>query len=153
MPGVAAGAYPGQTSAIDVMPTVLGLFDQPAPDWVQGRSLVPAVRDPKDGGREFSISTIPFANPGDRVRSVDNIRRRLTSGLVTTVTAGEWSLLYSVEPGMSELYHLPSDPGQSKNVIGENADTARDVHGFLVKFMKDTGVADSLVNPRLELRL
>ena len=31
--------------------------------------------------------------------------------------------------------------------------TDTDVHGFLVKFMKDTGVADSLVNPRLELRL
>ena len=153
VPGVAAGAYQGQTSAIDMMPTVLGLFDQPAPVWVQGRSLVPAVRDPKEGGREFSISTIPFANPGDRIRSVDNVSRPLTSGLVTTVTAGEWSLLFSVEPGMSELYHLPSDPGQEKNIIGDNADTARDVHGFLVKFMRDTGVAESLMKPRLELLL
>ena len=54
---------------------------------------------------------------------------------------------------MSELYHLPSDPGQEKNVIGDNAETARDVHGFLVKFMRDTGVADSLMKPRLELLL
>ena len=153
VPGAAAGSYEGQTSAIDVMPTVLELFDHPAPDWVQGRSLVPAVREGDQQGREFSISTIPFANPGDRVQSVDNVSRPLTAGLVTTVTAGEWSLLFSVEPGMSELYHLPSDPRQERNVIGDNVETAKEVHRFLVKFMQDTGVAEHLMKPRTELQI
>ena len=153
VPGVAAGAYGGTTTAVDVMPTVLELFGQAAPGWVEGRSLVPAARDPKVGGSEFAVSTIPFANPGDRVRSVDNISRPMLAGVVTTVTAGEWSLLYTVEPGLSELYHLPSDPKQERNVIGENIDTARELHGMLVGFMREAKLADDLLKPRLELRV
>ena len=153
VPGTDPGAYSGQSSAIDVMPTVLDLFGQESPTWVQGRSLLPAVGDAKHPGREYTISTIPFANPGDRVSSVDNVSRPLTAGLVTTVTSGDWSLLYSVEPGMSELYHLPSDPGQAKNLINVETDVAREVHGRLVGFMRETGLADDLLKPRLELRI
>ena len=36
VPGVSPGAYAGQSSAIDVMPTVLDLFGQEQPAWVQG---------------------------------------------------------------------------------------------------------------------
>ncbi len=153
VPGTDGGAYPGQSSAIDLMPTVLDIFDQPQPGWVQGRSLLPAVRDPKRPGRELTVSTIPFANPGDRVRSVDNMSRPITVGLVTTVTVGDWSLLYSVEPGMSELYHLPSDPGQRRNLIHTETELARDLHARLVAFMRDTNTAHHLTKPRLELRL
>ena len=153
VPGTSSGAYAGQSSAIDLMPTVLDLFAQERPGWVQGRSLLPAAHDTKHPGREFTISTIPFANPGDRVRSVDNVSRPLTAGLVTTVTAGDWSLLYSVEPGMSELYHLPSDPGQQKNLAHVERETAGEIHRRLVGFMRDTGLADDLMRPRLELRL
>ena len=153
VPGTTPGAYAGQSSAIDVMPTVLDLFGQEKPGWVQGRSLLPAARDTKHPGREFTISTLPFANPGDRVRSVDNVSRPLTAGLVTTVTAGDWSLLYSVEAGMSELYHLPSDPGQQKDLVHVEKEMAGEVHKRLVGFMRDTGLADDLVRPRLELRL
>ncbi len=99
------------------------------------------------------MSTIPFANPGDRVQSVDNVSRPLTAGLVTTVTTEEWTLLYSVDPGDSELYHLPSDPGQTRNVIGEKADVAKELHGLLVRFMKETNLAPHLLEPRLELRI
>ncbi len=153
VPGVEPGVYPGHSSVVDVMPTVMELFGKTPPGWVDGRSLLPAMRDLSTTGREYTISTIPFANPGDRVRSVDNVLRTLSTGLVTTVTAGEWALLYSVDPGKSELYHLPGDPQQGSNVIGENAETARELHGLLVKFMRETNVEDGLVQPRLELRL
>ena len=87
------------------------------------------------------------------MRSVDNISRTLTSGLVTTITAGEWSFLFSVEPGMSELYHLPSDPGQANNLIQRQPEIAREMHQFLVKFMRDTNVAEGLIAPRRKLLL
>ena len=54
---------------------------------------------------------------------------------------------------MSELYHLPSDPGQQKNLVHVESETAGEVHKRLVGFMKDTGLADDLMKPRLELRL
>ena len=153
VPGFEAASYGGQSSAIDVMPTVLDLFGQPAPPWVEGRSLLPAMRDPKTEGREFTVSTIPFANPGDRVRSVDNISRPLMAGPVTTFTSGEWSLLFSVEPGKSELYHLPSDPGQQTNVIHQKSDVAGELHRRLIAFMRDTNLDEHLLKPRLKLQL
>ena len=153
VPGIDPASFGGLSSAVDVMPTVLDLFDQPAPAWVEGRSLLPAMRDPKTPGRDFTVSTIPFANPGDRVSSVDNVSRPLMAGPVTTLTAGEWSLLFSIEPGMSELYHLPSDPGQRKNVIHEKTDVAGELHKRLLGFMRDTNLAEHLLKPRLKLHI
>ena len=152
-PGVRSGSYSGLSSAIDVMPTVLDILGQAVPEVVEGRSLLPAMRDPSTPGRDVVVSTIPFANPGDRVRSVDNVSRPLTEGLVTTVTAADWSLLFSVEPGESELYHLPSDPDQHQNLIQRKPETAKELHGSLMKFMRETDVPASLVRPRQELRL
>ena len=99
------------------------------------------------------MSTVPFANPGDSVDSVDNIRRRLSMAPVTTVSTDEWSLLYSIDEGMSQLYHLPSDPGQQTDAIGANPDIARSVHERLIKFMADTSLPEPLRKPRAELRL
>ena len=128
-------------------------MDKRIPESVEGISILPKVRDTSLPGRDFTITTVPFANPGDTVDSVDNIRRRLGIAPVTTVTMDDWSLLYSVDAGLSQLYHLPSDPLQQLNVIEEKPDLARQVHERLVKFMKDTNIPGALVKPRTELRI
>ena len=38
-------------------------------------------------------------------------------------------------------------------MIGQNESTARQLHGYLVRFMKETGVPAHLLEPRMELRL
>jgi arylsulfatase A-like enzyme len=153
VPGAVPGAYAGVTSAIDVMPTVLDWLEQPAPAWVEGRSLLPAMRNPQTPGRAFAVSTIPFANPDDEVNSVDNVSRKLQEPLVTTVTSAEWAFLYTPVPGRSELFHLPSDPRQEQDVIGKHPEVARDHHRVLLEFMRETRVPPRLVEPRRELRL
>ena len=152
-PGQLYGTYDGLTSAIDVMPTVLDIKGQKIPEWVQGISLLPKVRDGSAPGRDFTVTTMPFANPGDPVHAVDNIRRNLYNAPVTTITSGEWSLLYSVDEGVSELYRLSSDPGQQKNVIASNEAIAKGLHEYLVAFMRDTNLPQHLLESRLELRL
>ena len=152
-PGITPGAYSGLSSAIDVMPTVLDLLGLDIPAFVQGRSLAPALRDGSHSGREFVISSLPFANPGDPVQSVDNFLRDLKDFPVTTVTAGEWSLLYSPEPGVSQLYNLNADPHQLDNVIEGDMDFAGELHKLLVEFMRETEVPERLLKPRLELRM
>ena len=134
------------------MPTVLDLLEMEVPDSVQGRSLAPGMRNGSVSGREYVVSSIPFANPGDPVHSVDNLLRPLVDSPVTTITAREWSLLYSPRKGWSELYNLSSDPGQQENVIGGHKDIAEDLHQYLVKFMHETAVPERLMEPRLELR-
>ena len=147
VPGVPPGAYGGLSSAIDVMPTVLDLLGLDIPDFVQGRSLAPALGDPARTGRDYVVSSIPFANPGDAVQSVDNFLRDLKDPPVTTVTAGNWSLLYSPAPGVSQLYDLASDPQQLDNVIGSHTDVAGEIHRLLVDFMRETEVPTACWNP------
>ena len=84
---------------------------------------------------------------------MDNIRRQLGASPVTTVTAGDWSLLYSMDEGMSELYELSADPRQQMDLIHDRPEVAKELHGLLVKFMRETGVPDGLLNPRLEIRI
>ena len=152
VPGVEPGSYGGITAAVDLMPTVLDLMGREIPEWVEGESLVPSIHDRSTRGREFTITTVPFANPGDPVRSVDHVRRNLLVSPVTTVTTDDWALLYSPD-GESELYCLASDPGQERNAIGANPEIAREIHGYLKKFMRDTYLADHLASARSDLRL
>ena len=153
VPGIDAGASQAVSSAIDVMPTVLDIFDQPIPDWVEGRSLLPAMRGDADAGREFVVSAQPFANPGSQTRAVDDQSRPVVAAQVTTITTDKWSFLYSADPGMSELFHMESDPHQLTNVLAGHVDIATELHGHLVRMMKDTNLPPHLMEPRLELRL
>ncbi len=153
VPGVEPSAYDGMTSVVDVMPTVLDIAGVSSPGNVHGASLLPRMRDSSAAGREFTVSTIPFANPGDEVRSVDSIRRNLVNSQVTTITAGDWSLLYSTDEGMSELYNLANDPAQENNIISGNLEVAKEVHQYLLEFMRETGVSEHLLKPRQEFRL
>lgn len=153
MPGYQPGIYNGLTSAVDLMPTVMDMLGQEIPSFVDGESLLPMVKDPSVPGREYVLTTHLFVNPGECVRSVDDVSRVMAKSSATTVTTDEWSLIYGVEPGLSELYHLPSDPKQEKNVIRQHPEVARELHAHMVKFMKDTNVPRQKMEPRLELRL
>ena len=153
VPGVDPGVYTGLTSVVDVMPTVLDILGQSVPEAVQGSSLLPKMRDPVAAGRDFVISTIPFANPGEEVRHVDDLRRMLRASPVTTVTTDDWSLLYSMDAGVSELFNLKSDSAQQTNVIAANAEVAKELHQRMVKFMRDTNLSLHLLDTRLELKI
>ena len=133
------------------MPTVLQVLGCAIPDFVEGQSLLPKINDSTVSGREFTISSIPFANPGDPVRSVDNFLRMLKAPTVTTITSENYSLLYSPEAGQSKLYDLSLDSNQQKNIISDQPEVAKELHQYLVKFMRDTNVAEYLLKPRLEL--
>jgi len=150
MPRIRPGLYHGLTSAVDIMPTVLDILGQEIPRSVEGRSLLPAMRELSTKGREFVVTTHPFSNPRQVIRSVDG-QERETEGSDTTITTKEWSLLYHPEPGQSWLYHLPSDPKQEKNVIEGHPDVARELHQMLVKFMHDTNLPAELRDPRMKL--
>ena len=144
MPGVAPGVFKGLTSAVDVMPTVLEILGQKIQGSIEGRSLLPKMHDTSLPGRNYAISSIPFANPGDPVRSVDDFLRMLKVSTVTTITADKWSLIYSIEEGISELYDVMSDPKQKNDIISKHPDVAKELHEYLVKFMRDTNVPERL---------
>jgi arylsulfatase A-like enzyme len=153
IPGLPANSYNGLTSAIDMMPTVLDLMGQKGPDNIEGRSLLPMIKNPKKTSYEQIFSSSSFVNAGGVDNSVDGVTRLAEKASMATVTTDEWTLLYDIEPGGSELYNLKTDPKQEKNVIGKHHDVAKELHKLFVKHMKDTKVPQDKMTPRLELKL
>jgi len=153
VPGVEPGVYGGLASAIDLAPTVLDILGYETPSHMEGRSLLPAMRDSAVTGREFVITAAPFRSSGRPVKWVGDQMYYRTEDSSITVTTDEWSLIYSTEPGFSELYNLSSDPKQETNVIGEHPEIAKELHALLVGFMDDHDLPPERRDPRSELRL
>jgi arylsulfatase A-like enzyme len=151
LPGNAPGACKSLTSAIDLMPTVLDILNVDVPDWVEGRSILPMVKNPSLKGRKFVVSGGPFTDPPDENGYVPGRASHLLPGWDTTITTEEWTLLYSVKDPC-KLFHLPSDPNQEKDVIKDHPEVAKEIHSYFVQFLKDTKTADHLAKPRFELK-
>ncbi len=116
---LAAGTtIPGLTQPPDIFSTVVDLLEVPAAPWAQGYSLLPRLRG------EPSQQT--FAIGGCHPHERDGVG-------ALTVWTDEWCLLYSPVGGLdrSALFHLPTDPGNRRNVIGENQPVAKELFDTL----------------------
>jgi arylsulfatase A-like enzyme len=91
-------------SLVDLGPTLLDLAGIPVPQSFQGRSFFESSRRAGDA---------PPAAFGELMR----MRTRVTTGAF--IREGPWKLV--VAPKGPELYHLPSDPGEARNVSAEHA--------------------------------
>ncbi len=156
LPGV-GGTVNAQAFAqpVDLMPTVLDLLGVPIPGTVQGVSLVPACRG-EDHGRAFAVSAPTISGPDITVPHPTNR---------VTLTTEEWTLILGAQVGRlqseeatamvdslarritvmegpigPELYHLPTDPGCTHNVLADHQDTARRLQETLVAFLRDAGM-------------
>ena len=134
------------------MPTVLDLMGLEAPSWVEGRSLLGKMHDTSLPGREFTVTTVPFANPGDAVNAVDDRRRRMSHANVTTVTTDDWA-----PPLQSGRYALGAVQSQGRPEAGEQRsgqypERAEEIHGRLVGFMRETQLAPHMLEYRKRLR-
>ena len=57
------------------------------------------------------------------------------------MTTEEWALLSAPRGRPSELYHLGDDPQQTRNVLPEHPDVARELHARLLRFLETAGGA------------
>ena len=131
----------------------MDVMGQEIPSNVEGKSLVPMMKDPRVPGYEHVFSSSSFVNVGDTDNSVDSTMRRAANASMATVTTKDWTLLYDIEPGGSELYNLKSDPKQEKNVISQNTDVARELHKLFADYLRGSELSKVKLDPRLELRL
>ena len=97
------------------------------------------------------VSAVPLMNPGQDLAIVDSYYRVVREFQPVTITVPDWSMLYSARDEPLELYHLPSDPRQQRNVAEENPGIAREIHGRYVALLRELEVAPHLLEPRLEL--
>lgn len=142
--GVGAGKrIAGLAQHPDILPTILEFLHILIPRSVQGASLWPLVTGERASIHDYAISGRYSATAGRSGRA-DPLRARVFDGLVgtaiqaepVTVTDEEWSLL-STPFGGSELYHLPTDPGQTNNLLASRPDVVSRMRAALSLALDD----------------
>ena len=110
VPGVDGDRVDGQVGLDAIPPTVTELMSADAPDAWQGSSLAPVV---VDGDAPVDDPVVSVAVRGEEV-TTQPIPRSLDDGdLLVSVRDRDWTYIRNTETGSQELYHRPTDPGQT----------------------------------------
>jgi arylsulfatase A-like enzyme len=151
LPGKERKRINAMTTLPDLMPTIIELAQIEVPEYIQASSLMPLIREEKDSIHDCVITSWPLYNPGQTIRVVDDWTRRVVEPLPSSITDGEWCLLYAMEGEPIELYNRLSDRKQEKNIYQHNVDIAKKLHHSFVEFLKKHGTDEALLRPRLKL--
>ncbi len=135
-PGVPAGVRVDATvEAVDILPTVLELAELAAPDVVQGRSLVPALRG------EALERQPAFAEKWVRDKEDLTVRRQGVESFA--VVDERWKLIHNTKrlDGVPEfeLYDRFADPNESNNLAEANPGELARLRGELDAWRQRVG--------------
>lgn len=144
---------PRQTEAFiqppDLMPTLLQLVGAESPQRVQGESFTSVLKGKRETFRDLAVTSLSLlCSPGEKTRAVHGLERRIKEPLPSTITTQEWTLLYSMENHLAELYNIRRDPGQSQNVLNENFEVAHALHRRFIEFLKKIDTEQRYLSPR-----
>jgi arylsulfatase A-like enzyme len=151
IPGVRPGRASSLCSLPDLMPTLLQLAGAPVPDRVQAASLLPAIAGDRDAGADLIVTSAPFEEAGRVSRTVDDLGRQAVEVSPSTISDGEWDLLYAMEGEPYELYRSQEDPAHQTDLAAQRRDVADALRARFVAWLQRQGVAERLITPRLRL--
>lgn len=136
-PGV---TQPGSTCSVpvihtDVYPTLLDLAGLPArpEQHADGVSLVPLLKGGQLPGRPLFWHYPHYGNQGGEPSSV--------------IQEDGWKLIHYWEDNRNELYHLTADPGEQRDVAGQEAGRAGALWNKLQAWLNATGARIPTPNP------
>lgn len=151
LPGEAARRVPGLVQLPDVMPTVLELAGVPIPQQVQARSLMPLVRGETEQLHDIVVSSAPLEEVGTLSKTVDDQAREIVEVSPSTISDGEWDLLYAVSGQKVELYRRNEDPQHKKNVAAQHPEVVRELHARFVAWLQVQETPERHLEPRRSL--
>jgi arylsulfatase A-like enzyme len=122
-PGARGGLRPAEpVSIVDVLPTVLGLLDLPAPPGLDGIDLRGAWRK-GDSRALLGRSLFGESDPNDR----NAVASR-------SVRSGRFKLVYDRREGRRALYDLAGDPGETADASGRYPAMAESLAAALTEY-------------------
>jgi arylsulfatase A-like enzyme len=149
IPGSEPQRIKSLVSLPDIMPTILELAKVKKPRRVEARSVIPLLQGGKNW--DFVVTSCPLDFLNEPIETVDADEKKIQAKRPSTVSTNNWSLIYSIEGEPAELYHLPSDPKQQKNLITERADIAESLLNKYVSMLGEARTNSRLVNLRRRL--
>ena len=120
------GRIDALVQAVDLFPTLIEAAGIERPGDIDGRSLVPLLREEQDRVRELGI----YGHYNDTVN----------------VTDGRYTLFLhhpDRHPGKSSLYDLHSDPRQENDVLHREIELAREFQAYALNVLKDRNAGDT----------
>jgi len=133
VPGMPAAQHDTLAQPADIMPTIIEMTGGSNPGTMHGHSLWPYMNGQSGSPRQIAVSSRSLKAPL-------SIKPR------AMVTDGEWTLLDGSGHAPSELYYLPTDPGQLDDLISSQCSVAQNLHNHLINHWQTIGVPDTIVN-------
>jgi arylsulfatase A-like enzyme len=151
----------------DIMPTLIELAGAQDPGTMHGKSLAPLLAGDQRALRPAAVSSwavihepkerMPAAtsmaqirSPGDSASGYSWLKQAW-SVKPSTVNDGEWALICGARDVEPELYHLPSDPAQQRNVFAQHRDEAKRLHEAYIALLESLGTNEEFVARRRDL--
>ncbi len=146
-PGIEPSKTKSPSEFIDIFPTLCDLAGTKIPGHLDGKSLVPIMKNPKATVKEFSVSQYP--RPANKL---ENARLGWSEGEYMGYSIRTEKYRYTIwlkdsyrsyKPYRkdlvvaSELYDYEKDPNETVNVVGEKqyATVSRDMNEKMVSFL------------------
>ena len=151
-PGVtkAGGRCDEPVIGVDLYPTFLEMTgtERPQDYTLDGRSLVPLLRDPtKDLARDAIYWHFPAYLQAYRGANMGPFRTTPAGA----IRRGDWKLIEFFEDGKRELYHLSGDLSESRDLAASKPDKAAELHQALVAWRKKVAApVPTTPNPRYD---
>lgn len=104
-PGIRRGKTHAMSYLLDIFPTLVDLCGGSVPDGIDGRSLVPVIRDEKEAVRDALFLAYRDVQRAIRV--------------------GDWKLIRYPHVNVTQLFNLATDPDETKDLAAEPAHADR----------------------------
>ena len=112
-----SGGFDTAVSTVDILPTVLDVLKVECPTPMDGESLIPVIS-------------------GEALRRDTPIVVSELGYHLTAVIKDNWKIIHDSDSESYELYDLGSDPGETRNLISENATEARELGRHLGDWLR-----------------
>jgi arylsulfatase A-like enzyme len=110
-------------SAVDMFPTLARIGGAGKPGGVDGIDVSGALQ-----GK-------PIKSRPDIYTHIGRPRHEAALGPLYSIRSGPWKLLMDIDGSAVELYNLDADPGEQRNVAGQQAAVARMLSGRLARWI------------------
>ncbi len=114
--GTPAGKSVSPVNFIDIFPTLCELTGLDTPEGLDGKSLVPILKDPKVSIQDYAASIYPHG--GDWGIAIRTERYRYVTWYKGGQSKERQGQRFADEPSSTELYDYEQDPDERKNLSG-----------------------------------